>query len=218
MENRLVNVPQGDNFTDLQKISEEEYNTSLRNLITGTTPKEDFPGNVIPQRPLARGVSVDYVPGWWFIKQLNSLFGHFWDFEIINQDIGREQIWVLGKLTVKDPKTGLTVTKTAYGGSKIKSSGNPGIDIGDDLKSAATDALKKAATLFGFAADVYGRREMLEEVSPVKKQLDNVYKIGTAKSMSKEQVDDFCLTTMKKDINELTEVELLTLMGKVRSS
>lgn len=214
----LVPVPEGDEFSELQKIRSEEYNASLRNLVTGRTPKEDFPGGVIPQRTISsKAPPVDYVPGWWFIKQLNSLFGHFWDFKIINQGIGQEQVWVLGELTVKDPKTGLTVTKSAFGGSKIKSKENPGIDIGDDLKSAATDSLKKAATLLGFAADVYGRREMLEQVNPLKSQLTVLYKIGKDKGMDAGQVDDLSVKEYGDTPDKLESIKVLGLISKLRS-
>ena len=51
------------------------------------------------------------------------------------------------------------VSKEAYGGADIKqaSGGGKVIDIADDLKSASTDALKKAGSMIGIAADIYGK-------------------------------------------------------------
>ena len=59
---------------------------------------------------------------------------------------------VLGELRVGD------TVKQAFGGSDITRSrdGGNSISVADDLKSAATDALKKCATLFGVALHLYG--------------------------------------------------------------
>ena len=63
-----------------------------------------------------------------------------------------EEVLVLGKLKSE------TVTKMAFGSSKITRSDRTGqaVSIGDDLKAAATDALKKAATLMGVGLSLYG--------------------------------------------------------------
>lgn len=197
---------------DLKSIQREKYNKALRNLVTGKTPKE-----VVFKKPGGGGATVDYVPGWWFVEQLNSLFGYFWDFEVIQEFVGQEQIWVRGKLTVKDPESGLTISKSAYGGSRIKSKNNPAIDIGDDLKSAATDALKKAATLLGLAADIYGKREILEATAPSKSQLDALYKVGDKANLTIAQVDEFVNQKYPgKDFKELEQIQILGLIQDLR--
>ena len=38
------------------------------------------------------------------------------------------------------------------------------LDYGNDLKSACTDSLKKAASLLGIASDIYGKSEFKQEV------------------------------------------------------
>lgn len=208
MDNELSLVnPQGKE--DLQAVQKEKYDKALTNLITGRTPKD-----VIFQKPSGHGSSVDYVPGWWFVDQLNSLFGYNWDFEILDQGVQGDQIWVKGKLTVR---LGLSViTKVAYGGGKMKSKTNAMIDLGDDYKSAATDSLKKAATLLGLAADIYGKREVLTETSPAKSQLETVYKIGLKKGLDREAVDKKIETDLKKSPDDLTSVEVLGFMAKLR--
>lgn len=199
-------------LVEVQKKKQEE---SLTNLITGITPKDFIFQREAGKRRDGSPVYVDYVPGWWFIGQLNALFGYFWDFEISEHGIGEYSCWVKGKLTVRSATTGLTVTKTAFGGSKLKSKDNPAIDIGDDLKSAATDALKKAATLLGLAADVYGRREVKEETSG-KARLNSLYKLAEKKGMSEEEVALLSKKEFKEPPELLTESDILTLMGKVR--
>lgn len=209
-ENRSLitgNIP-----PELIAIQKEKFQAALTNLITGKTPRE-----VVLQRPAGKGINVDYVPGWWFIEQLNSLFGYFWDFEIEAQEIGKESCWVRGKLTIKNSETNLTVTKTAFGGSKLKSQGNPAIDIGDDLKTAATDALKKAATLLGVAADIYGKREVQNETVANRTQLDALYKAGEKKNMTKEQVDKLSVERFEEEPSKLETVKVLALLNEIRS-
>ena len=70
-ENRsLISVETGEN--ELLEIQKTKYKEAITNLVTGKTPKD-----VVFQRPAGRGVNVDYVPGWWFVGQLNALFGYF---------------------------------------------------------------------------------------------------------------------------------------------
>lgn len=196
--------------TELQEVQDEKYTKALTNLITGKTPKD-----VVFQKPAGKGTSVDYVPGWWFVQQLNALFGYRWDFEILDKAIGDGACWVLGKLTILDNR-GNRITKTSFGGSRLKSISNPAIDIGDDLKSAATDALKKAATLLGIAADIYGRRETQEETKS-KAQNSALFSIADKKGMNREQLEKFCQEEMYKSVEELTEVEVLQLINSLRT-
>lgn len=202
--------------TDIQElvdILEGKNKEALSNLVRGQTPKE-----VIFQRPAGKGVNVDYVPGWWFIQQLNALFGYFWDFEIEEQGIGEDSCWVRGKLTVQVPSNPLTkVVKTAFGGCKLKSKGNPAIDIGDDLKAAATDALKKAATLLGMASDIYGKREIQSETGGTKAQLVTLFKVGEDRGLDKKAVTDISTKLFSKGPEELESIDVLALIREVRS-
>ena len=211
MDKEASLIPYDSIPTELVEAQKAKYLGALTNLVTGVTPKD-----AIFQRPVGKGVDVAYVPGWWFISQLNALFGYYWDFEIEDQGIGENNCWVRGKLTVKDPRTGLTVTKSSFGGSKLKSKENSAIDIGDDLKSASTDALKKAATLFGIASDVYGRRETQEETKS-KAQLEGLYKVGESKGLDKAVVATISERMFGKSPDELTEIDVLALIREVRS-
>lgn len=213
----LIPVPVDDRFAQLQVIKREKYEAALTNLITGKTPKD-----VVYQRPVRGGANVDYIPGWWFIEQLNSLFSHLWDFDVLSEFVGQQQVWVKGRLTVK-LSDGTTASKTAYGGSDIKKYGDRSdkagqiIDIGDDLKAAATDALKKAATLLGFAADIYGKREVIEQTGPSKSHLSTLYKIGESKGLDKEKVNDLCMQKYGKLPHEIETVLVLGLIQELRS-
>lgn len=115
-------------------------------------------------RPGKGGQRWSYVTGNYVEKVLNFVFGWLWDFEIVSHGKESEQVWVLGKLSVHDGK-GNTITKTQFGRADIKFKKDTKImlDYGNDLKAAATDSLKKSASLLGIASDIYGKMEFKSE-------------------------------------------------------
>jgi hypothetical protein len=94
------------------------------------------------------------------IRLLNLAFGWNWDFEADNEEIFYAnskpfEAKVRGRLTVRNADT--VIVKTQYGCQPIeylKDSDTP-VSVGDALKGAATDALKKCASLLGVALDLY---------------------------------------------------------------
>lgn len=142
-------------FTDDSKeptVLQEAFSNSQRYSINQPTPPKH-----VKTRPGRGGMNFSYVSTGYVVSILNRVFGHYWDWEILDQQIGKSQIWVKGKLTINSFKdTDRKIIKTAYGGAAIKmsSTGEP-IDIADDLKAASSDALKKASSLVGIAADIY---------------------------------------------------------------
>jgi hypothetical protein len=127
----------------------------LRDAINEPTPKAE-----IKHRQARGGLVVRYVTLTYMVKRLNELFGHLWDFSILEQQVGKTQVWVKGELKIWLSPT-FSITKTAFGGSDIKFYANTEniIDIADDLKSASADSLKKCASLLGIASDIYGKVE-----------------------------------------------------------
>jgi len=122
------------------------------------------PAKFIKKRPGKGGMEVDYVEGGYVKKTLNYIFGFTgWSFEILDHgSYGEdESVWVKGRLTLKvrDNKTGklVDIIKEQFGSkdvARLKDSKEV-ISYGDDLKAAATDALKKCASEIGIASDVY---------------------------------------------------------------
>ena len=111
-----------------------------------------FPNSKIKSRPGHNGLQLSYVEGHSVIQRLVEVFGLAWSFRVLQHEIGNQQVIVLGELRVGD------TVKQAFGGSDITRArdGGQSISVADDLKSAATDALKKAATLLGVALHLYG--------------------------------------------------------------
>jgi hypothetical protein len=114
--------------------------------------EQPFDPALIKTRPASYGGSLSYVEGHEYIKRLNQAFEGAWGFEIVKHEIGENEVFVVGKLVAGD------VVKMAFGGSEIKRKKETGeiISISDDLKAAATDALKKAASLLGLGLHLYG--------------------------------------------------------------
>lgn len=142
------------NNTSLSKNRSEEdlpkeLNSAQISFITQKTPTQ-----FIKHRPGPGGQQIDYVEVGYVINMLNQVFGWDWDFRITDQQIGKKQLWVRGELSVRAKDH--VITKSQYGGTDIKlnRNGEP-VSIADDLKAAASDCLKKCASMLGVAGDIY---------------------------------------------------------------
>ena len=94
----------------------------------------------IRQRKGRNGL-LDYVEGHSVIQRLNDALEGKWSFEIVHHEIREEAVLVLGKLTTEN------VVKTAFGTSQVTRERESGkaISVGDDLKAASTDAVRRVA-------------------------------------------------------------------------
>ncbi len=115
--------------------------------------EKEFGPEQIKQREGNFGKILDYIEGHSVIQRLNDAFDADWSFSIIHHEILKEtdEVIVIGEL-----KAG-NVVKTQFGSSRITRAKETGdiISLADDLKAAATDALKKAATLLGVGLHLY---------------------------------------------------------------
>lgn len=112
-----------------------------------------FLAHQVKQREGAYGNVIDYVEGHAVIARLNDALDANWSFDVIEHTI-REDIdeaLVLGRLTAGE------VLKTQFGSSRIVRNRESGkiVSLGDDLKAAATDAMKKCATQLGLGLYLY---------------------------------------------------------------
>ena len=113
--------------------------------------EQPFSQEEIKQRDGNFGQTLAYVSGHTVIQRLNDAFESAWSFEIISHEIHQDEVIVIGKLSA-----GGTV-KMQFGSSRLTRSKDTGevISLADDLKSAATDALKKCSTLLGVGLHLY---------------------------------------------------------------
>ena len=149
-----------ENGQELEQRVETASATAHRDGHVGTLPTTDvtdiyqrlaapFDSTFRDQRG---GVDLEYITGEQCVSRLNQVLGPVgWSFVVREHGINAEadEAWVLAELTIT--LDGVTATRQQFGSQKIKrarQSGTP-LDIGFDLKGAATDALKKCASLVG---------------------------------------------------------------------
>ena len=116
--------------------------------------EQPFTADQIKQREGGSGRAIDYIEGHSVIQRLNDAFESAWSFEIISHEIHQEEVVVIGKLTAG------TLAKSQFGSSRITRNRDTKdiVSLADDLKAAATDALKKCATLFGVGLHMYAAK------------------------------------------------------------
>lgn len=116
-----------------------------------------FDRSAIKQREGGGGKKLDYIETHTCIHRLNDATDNQWDFEIV--DLRKEDnLYIcLGKLTIPELGTRMGIGVQAVINSKQE----------DLVKGAASDALKKAATLFGVALELYGPDYEAETPKPI---------------------------------------------------
>lgn len=87
-----------------------------------------------------------YIPWTDKVERFNQVLGQDWSFRIIREGMTDTEAWVLGELTVTID--GVTTVRQQYGCESI-TRGQNASPVTDLFKIAGTDALSKAATLFG---------------------------------------------------------------------
>ena len=167
---------------DLAKVKDFNLlNADQLNFLFKKTPAAH-----IYERPAKGGGKWKYVTGTRVKKVLNLMFGWDWNFLVDKFDVNMDakQVIVLGRLAVrtkgheivkmqfgradikfktetqKDDKGNVIMEKDNYGKMKPKKfpTTQP-LDLGNDLKAATTDALKKCASELGIASDIYAPNE-----------------------------------------------------------
>ena len=121
-----------------------------------------FRKDQLKQREGQRGKVLTYVDVAAVIERLNEAC-ESWSFEVMKHEIQDGEAIVLGKLTADG------VVKMTFGGSNITVDRVGSIvSLADDLKAAASDALKKAASMLGVGLELYGgsRRDERDEAPP----------------------------------------------------
>jgi len=112
--------------------------------------QKDMQGNV----RMVNGKPLSFVEGSYMKRCLNYACLFDWNFDVIEsrEDLigDKTHFSVCGKLTIRTTE-GKTISKTQWGSQVLKAKQ----EVGDALKGATTDALKKCAADLGIAADVY---------------------------------------------------------------
>ena len=199
--------------TDLSLVENNSLNAGQLGFLLKKTPDK-----YVKQRPAKGGGTWNYVSGGYVKKCLNLIFGWQWSFEIMEQMILHGEAIVKGKLTCVS--NGVTITKMQFGNKDIvykkqtdqqKANGEERIplSIGNDLKAAATDCLKKCAAEIGIAADIYNAEEFREiEVTDDKDMITNIIELFELKreEMTPDAVADAIRIIENKEVKSYTKL------------
>lgn len=212
-----------ENEKKLSLVKTDISNEQIK-MILGKTP-----ARYIYKRQGKGGKIFEYVSGGYVRKALNYAFGFLWDFEIKEHGIQGNQIWVLGKLTIKNNKFEPVIVKEQFGRADIKfyqDKSKGMLDFGNDLKSAGTDALKKCASEVGIASDIYYRQEWNEikdeEVKEPKEKtktsnIELLKKIIPGKT-DKEKLDVLKKHGIKIDSFNITQKEAEVILRNLKQN
>lgn len=109
-----------------------------------------FPPELVRQRQGQGGKMLSYVPTFAVVERLNQAFDGAWSFEVVKHELVGDDLLVLGRLVAG------SITKEAFGGATVtRNSGGFVVELGDTAKAAASDALKKAASLLGVGLELH---------------------------------------------------------------
>ena len=185
-------------------------------ILNSPTPKE-----FIKTRQGKGGKNFSYVEVGYVINQLNRTFGPLnWSFQITERGETQRKVdsraegelWVYGELTIHDHAKGYKMVKGQYGQHPVY----PNVPYGDALKSAESDALKKAASLVGIALDVFWKYLDVQEPAKEPVKVTPAFKediFSKAKSYI-AQCDDVLI--LKQLLERVDENDDFTVANKVQ--
>lgn len=147
---------------ELLKVESSLTKNQIQKFFTAT------PAAKVRTRSAKGGGEWKYVSGSYVTQVLNSLFGFNWSFEVITSmtealaTANTGAVVVQGRLKVKIGDQ--WITKEQYGRKEVayRKGTKELLDLGNDMKAAATDAKKKCASELGLFADVYAQEDFFE--------------------------------------------------------
>jgi hypothetical protein len=140
------------------------------------------------------GASLTYIPVSEVINRMNKVLGvEAWSFSIKKwEQLGTS---IVAHVVVNANINGTMVSRDGVGGQKIKinKQGEP-VDIGDEVKGAVSDALKKAVQTLGIglylarSEDAMEIEQVMDAPAPSSAEVENFSKlVGITKTFSDDQ-------------------------------
>ena len=186
---------------DLSLANDNSLNAKQLQLLLKKTPSQ-----YVRQRPAKGGGVWHYVSGAYVRKVLNLMFGWDWDFEVLSEMIQGNQVIVKGKLTCR--VNGKAIVKTQFGCKEImmRKGTNEPLNLGNDFKSATTDALKKCSAEIGIAGDIYGKDEF--------KEIDVIQDTLSADEVHNSKEKERVIKHIENATNLYSLIEVVSLIDK----
>ncbi|MCZ7586943.1 MAG: RAD52 family DNA repair protein [Deltaproteobacteria bacterium] len=199
--------------------------------------EKPFDASLVKTRPGHFGQNLHYVEAPAYIRRLNEAFEGSWSFEICAHEVMEKEVLVVGKLTIGNG----AIVKMAFGSSAVTRHSETGdiLSLGDDLKAAATDALKKASSLWGIGLHLYegngNKPEPQEEPKAEKpangtngngngpqrltaKQLAAIYAIANARNISKDDIQRLTVRKFERVPDFLTKAQASEVIQELQSA
>jgi hypothetical protein len=225
---------------ELCLVDVNSLNPKQLSIILKKTPKQ-----YVKKRPAKGGGTWEYVTGGYIKKCLNLMFGWDWDFEIIDEKILIEakEVIVKGRLTCRSG--GRTIVKMQFGNKDIifrtqpvlDEKGNPimelnkwnnmvpktepsniPLSVGNDLKAASTDCLKKCASEIGIAADIYNKedfKEVMVDIESIEYNIETLKKLYNENGNNLSPEDDMNIQRIIEQQEELSYKKAIKLLIKL---
>ena len=200
--------------------------------------EEPFPTEQLRQRLGNFGNTLDYIEAHAVIQRLNDALNGDWSFEIVEHQVSEktDEVLVLGKLSTNG------LSKYQFGSSSItrNKDSKEVISLGDDLKAAASDSLKKCATLFGVGLHLYGAKSVRntnhknpsQNVTSIQggqeipengngrisaKQHQYIMSLGQHRGMHRKALNEHCIATYGVGLDFLTRKDASFLIESMRT-
>lgn len=201
--------------------------------------EKPFTGDQLRKRKGNFGNTLDYVEAHAVIQRLNEALESDWSFEILNHRIMEEanEVIVLGQLSTHG------ITKCQFGSSAVTKNKQTGevMSLADDLKAAASDSLKKCATMLGVGLHLYGTRQSAdkdpggseENVTPIRKargskasQLSNgrisskqhqyILSLAQSRGWTRKEISEHCVQSYGASLDYITRKDASALIESMR--
>ena len=191
-----------------------------------------FPADMLRQRKGNFGKTLDYVETHAVIQRLNDALESHWSFELLEHRIMIEtnEVLVLGKLSSNG------FSKCQFGSStitRVKETGEI-VSLADDLKAAASDSLKKCASLLGVGLHLYGAKSDRDSnhKNPLQggqeppengngrisaKQHQYIMSLGQHRGMYRKALNEHCIATYGVGLDFLTRKDASALIESMRA-
>lgn len=203
--------------------------------------EKPFSADQLRQRKGNFGNTLDYVEAHAVIKRLNDALESDWSFEVLEHRIMEEvnEVIVLGQLSTQG------ITKSQFGSSTITRAKETGeiISLADDLKAAASDSVKKCATLLGVGLHLYGTRQPADKdpgndrqnvVTPIHKTQRNkenqpangrisskqhgyILSLAQSKGWTRKELSAHCVDVFGATLDYISRKDASSLIEKLRS-
>ena len=171
-------------MNELTTISQTSV-TEIDKILEGVTIKHDIVSDIdTPKAYIKKKMDMDYVEVG-YMKKIADKHYPGWSWEVIKTEFAGTQAYVVhGRLKWYDSGIQRTGDMTAAHRIQRKRSTEEYVDLGNDIKAANTDCMKKAFNMYmNIADDVY--RNQVEDTELTEKQVADLIKVSLGVSEEK---------------------------------